>query len=97
MSTPTPPHDVAPGWFVAEPNWFKTAIFYEVYVRGRYDANGDGHGDIRGVIEKLDYLEWLGIDCTWLLPVYPSPMRDGGYSHIRLDRAMEFLLGDRFQ
>ncbi len=68
-----------PGWFASQPLWFKTAVFYEVYVRGFHDSNGDGHGDIRGLIEKLDYLEWLGIDCLWLLPVYPSPMRDGGY------------------
>ena len=67
------------GWFEAEPLWFRTAVFYEVYVRGFHDSNGDGHGDIRGVIDKLDYLEWLGIDCVWLLPIYPSPMRDGGY------------------
>jgi len=68
-----------PGWFEAQPLWFKTAVFYEVYVRGFYDSSGDGHGDIRGLIDKLDYLEWLGIDCIWLLPIYPSPMRDGGY------------------
>ncbi len=67
------------GWFESEPMWFKTAVFYEVYVRGFNDSDGDGHGDIRGVIEKLDYLEWLGVDCLWLLPIYPSPMRDGGY------------------
>jgi len=67
------------GWFESEPLWFKTAVFYEVYVRGFNDSNGDGHGDIRGVIEKLDYLEWLGVDCLWMLPIYPSPMRDGGY------------------
>ena len=77
MSTPTPGE--RPGWFASQPLWFKTAVFYEVYVRGFHDSNGDGHGDIRGLIEKLDYLEWLGIDCLWLLPVYPSPMRDGGY------------------
>ena len=77
MSAPTPGE--RPGWFASEPLWFKTAVFYEVYVRGFHDSNGDGHGDIRGLIEKLDYLEWLGIDCLWLLPIYPSPMRDGGY------------------
>ena len=77
MSTLTPGE--RPGWFASQPLWFKTAVFYEVYVRGFHDSNGDGHGDIRGLIEKLDYLEWLGIDCLWLLPVYPSPMRDGGY------------------
>jgi maltose alpha-D-glucosyltransferase/alpha-amylase len=68
-----------PGWFEREPNWFKTAVFYEIYIRGFHDADGDGHGDLRGVIDKLDYLQWLGIDCIWLLPMYPSPMRDGGY------------------
>ncbi len=67
------------GWFESQPLWFKTAVFYEVYVRGFNDADGDGHGDIRGVIDKLDYLEWLGVDCIWMLPMYPSPMRDGGY------------------
>ena len=77
MSTLTPGE--RPGWFASQPLWFKTAVFYEVYVRGFHDSNGDGHGDIRGLIEKLEYLEWLGIDCLWLLPVYPSPMRDGGY------------------
>jgi len=59
--------------------WYKDAIFYEVYVRGFYDSNGDGIGDLRGLTEKLDYLEWLGVTCLWLLPTYPSPLRDGGY------------------
>ena len=77
MSATTPGE--RPGWFASQPLWFKTAVFYEVYVRGFHDSNGDGHGDLRGLLEKLDYLEWLGIDCLWLLPVYPSPMRDGGY------------------
>ncbi len=63
----------------ADPLWYKDAVFYEVYVRGFYDSNSDGIGDFRGLTEKLDYLEWLGIDCLWLLPMYPSPMRDGGY------------------
>jgi maltose alpha-D-glucosyltransferase / alpha-amylase len=62
-----------------DPDWFKSAIFYEVLTRGFSDANNDGTGDIRGIIEKLDYLEWLGIDCIWLLPFYASPLRDGGY------------------
>jgi maltose alpha-D-glucosyltransferase/alpha-amylase len=66
-------------WFESEPLWFKTAVFYEVYVRGFFDGNGDGMGDFRGLIEKLDYLQWLGVDCVWLLPMYPSPLRDGGY------------------
>ncbi|WP_435822631.1 maltose alpha-D-glucosyltransferase [Microbispora bryophytorum] len=48
-------------------------------IRGFADSNGDGTGDIRGLIEKLDYLQWLGIDCLWLLPLYESPLKDGGY------------------
>ncbi|MHB1468183.1 MAG: maltose alpha-D-glucosyltransferase [Solirubrobacteraceae bacterium] len=66
-------------WFESNPLWFKTATFYEIHVRGFYDGNADGSGDFRGLTEKLDYLEWLGIDCVWLLPMYESPLRDGGY------------------
>ncbi|WP_170140856.1 maltose alpha-D-glucosyltransferase [Allonocardiopsis opalescens] len=62
-----------------DPYWYKRAVFYEVLVRGFHDSNGDGTGDLRGLVEKLDYLEWLGIDCIWLLPLYESPLRDGGY------------------
>jgi maltose alpha-D-glucosyltransferase/alpha-amylase len=62
-----------------DPLWYKDAVFYEVYVRGFYDSNADGIGDFRGLTEKLDYLEWLGVDCLWLLPMYVSPLRDGGY------------------
>jgi maltose alpha-D-glucosyltransferase/alpha-amylase len=65
--------------FEAEPLWFKRAVFYEIHVRGFYDADGDGSGDFRGLTEKLEYLQWLGIDCIWLLPFYKSPLRDGGY------------------
>ena len=54
-------------------------MFYEVFIRGFFDANDDGVGDIPGLIAKLDYLQWLGVDCLWLLPFYPSPLRDGGY------------------
>jgi maltose alpha-D-glucosyltransferase/alpha-amylase len=60
-------------------NWFQRAVFYEVLVRGFFDSNGDGTGDLKGITEKLDYLEWLGVDCLWLLPFYESPLRDGGY------------------
>jgi maltose alpha-D-glucosyltransferase/alpha-amylase len=59
--------------------WFKDAIFYEVYVRGFYDSNADGVGDFRGLTEKLDYIQWLGVDCILLLPIHASPLRDGGY------------------
>ena len=60
-------------------HWYKDAIFYEVYVRGFFDSNADGRGDLPGLIAKLDYLVELGIDCIWLLPTYPSPRKDDGY------------------
>ena len=66
-------------WFERQPNWFKTAVFYEIHIRGFYDGNDDGAGDFRGLVDKLDYLQWLGIDCIWLLPMYHSPLKDGGY------------------
>ncbi|HKY05570.1 MAG TPA: alpha-amylase family glycosyl hydrolase, partial [Blastocatellia bacterium] len=69
----------APSTLEDDPQWYKDAIFYEIYVRGFYDSNADGIGDFRGLIQKLDYLEYLGINCIWLLPMYDSPLRDGGY------------------
>jgi maltose alpha-D-glucosyltransferase/alpha-amylase len=62
-----------------EPPWYKTAVFYEVAVHSFFDSNDDGFGDIAGLTSKLDYLQWLGITGIWLLPIFPSPMRDGGY------------------
>ncbi|MFL1381108.1 MULTISPECIES: maltose alpha-D-glucosyltransferase [unclassified Nocardiopsis] len=62
-----------------DPHWYKNAVFYEVLARGFHDSNGDGTGDLAGLVRKLDYLQWLGIDCIWLLPMYESPLRDGGY------------------
>jgi maltose alpha-D-glucosyltransferase / alpha-amylase len=59
--------------------WYKNAVFYEAYVRAIRDSNSDGHGDLRGLIEKLDYLLDLGVDCIWLLPIFPSPLVDDGY------------------
>ncbi|HEY5244959.1 MAG TPA: maltose alpha-D-glucosyltransferase [Acidimicrobiales bacterium] len=67
------------GSFDPSARWFQHAVFYEVFIRGFYDANDDGTGDLRGLRAKLDYLQWLGIDCLWLLPFYPSPFKDGGY------------------
>ncbi|MGH3806719.1 MAG: maltose alpha-D-glucosyltransferase, partial [Pseudonocardiaceae bacterium] len=63
----------------ADPYWYKRAVFYEVLVRAFRDHDGNGTGDLIGLTEKLDYLEWLGIDCLWLPPFYASPLRDGGY------------------
>jgi maltose alpha-D-glucosyltransferase/alpha-amylase len=62
-----------------EPNWYQRAVFYEILVRGFFDNTNDGTGDLAGITAKLDYLQWLGIDCIWLLPFYQSPLRDGGY------------------
>ncbi len=63
----------------SDPRWYRRAVFYEVLVRGFSDGNRDGTGDLQGLTDKLDYLEWLGVDCLWLLPFYQSPLRDGGY------------------
>ncbi|HEX9682007.1 MAG TPA: maltose alpha-D-glucosyltransferase [Acidimicrobiales bacterium] len=71
--------DEVTGLLAGDPEWFRRAVFYELLVRGYQDSDGDGNGDLRGVIGKLDHLEWLGIDCLWLLPFYDSPLHDGGY------------------
>ena len=62
-----------------DPQWYRRAVFYEVMVRSFVDSNGDGAGDLSGLISRLDYLQWLGIDALWLPPFYQSPLRDGGY------------------
>ncbi len=59
--------------------WYKDAIFYELHVKAYSDGNGDGLGDFPGLMGRLDYLQSLGVDCVWLLPMYPSPFRDDGY------------------
>ena len=59
--------------------WYRDAIFYEVFVRAYADANGDGIGDLAGLTSRLDYLKWLGVDAVWMLPIFPSPLRDDGY------------------
>jgi maltose alpha-D-glucosyltransferase/alpha-amylase len=59
--------------------WYKDAVFYELHVKAFQDSNADGVGDFRGLIERLDYVRDLGVDAIWLLPFYPSPLRDDGY------------------
>lgn len=59
--------------------WYKKAIFYELYPKAFADSNGDGWGDFRGILERVDYLAELGVDCVWITPFYPSPMGDDGY------------------
>ena len=68
-----------PEAFGIQPTWYKDAVIYEAHVRAFRDGNGDGIGDFRGLIEKLDYLQGLGVTAIWLLPFYPSPLRDDGY------------------
>jgi maltose alpha-D-glucosyltransferase/alpha-amylase len=62
-----------------DPQWYRRSVFYEVMVRAFVDSNGDGSGDLGGLISKLDYLQWLGVDALWLPPFFTSPLRDGGY------------------
>lgn len=61
------------------PLWYKDAVIYQIHVKAFHDSNGDGIGDFRGLTSKLDYLEDLGINAIWLLPFYPSPLKDDGY------------------
>ena len=87
----TPPDD-APGAMLAgaaplvrpeaaasDPLWYKDAIIYQLHVKAFFDANNDGVGDFEGLSRKLDYLQDLGVTALWLLPFYPSPLRDDGY------------------
>jgi len=64
---------------VADPLWFKDAVIYEIHVKAFSDSNDDGLGDFQGLMQKLDYLQDLGVTCLWLLPFFPSPLRDDGY------------------
>jgi maltose alpha-D-glucosyltransferase / alpha-amylase len=75
----TPSWDTAALATADDPEWYRRAVFYEVLVRGFADSNADGTGDLPGLTSKLDYLQWLGIDCLWLPPFFSSPLRDGGY------------------
>ncbi len=65
--------------FDDDSHWYKDAIIYQVHVRSFADSDADGVGDFQGLTEKLDYLQYLGITAIWLLPFYPSPLRDDGY------------------
>lgn len=59
--------------------WWKNAVIYQIYPRSFMDSNNDGIGDLQGIISKLDYIKWLGVDAIWLCPVYKSPNDDNGY------------------
>src|SRR5438067_6016563 len=62
-----------------QPAWWQSGVIYQVYPRSFMDSNGDGVGDLPGLLARLDYVQWLGVDAIWLSPVYPSPMADFGY------------------
>ena len=62
-----------------DPLWYKDAVIYQLHVRAFQDASGDGIGDFRGLRQRLDYLQDLGVTAIWVLPFYPSPQRDDGY------------------
>ncbi len=79
VSNPTVADGLSTPGLTDDPEWFRHAVFYEVLLRAFGDTKGSGTGDIHGLIAHLDYLQWLGVDCLWLPPFFPSPMRDGGY------------------
>jgi alpha-glucosidase len=64
---------------LSEPPWWQKTVIYEIYPRSFQDSDGDGVGDLAGIIERIDYLSWLGVDAVWICPIYPSPMADFGY------------------
>ncbi len=81
-----------PGTGAPEPTWWKQAAFYQIFPRSFADSNGDGIGDLGGLLARLDYLAELGIDCVWLSPIYDSPNEDGGYD-VRDYRAVMTEMG----
>jgi len=78
-SMPEPQIIVRKAGSVSDPLWFKDAVIYEVHVKAFSDSNNDGIGDFPGLTQKLDYLQDLGVTCLWVLPFFPSPLRDDGY------------------
>jgi maltose alpha-D-glucosyltransferase/alpha-amylase len=78
-ATKTRNNDAAAPMIAPDPLWYRNAVIYQMHVRSFSDSNGDGIGDFSGLISKLDYLEELGVTAIWLLPFYPSPLKDDGY------------------
>ena len=70
-TTPIPPRD--------KRLWWRDSVTYQIYIRSFADANGDGKGDVAGIISRLPYLKKLGVDAIWITPWYPSPQKDHGY------------------
>ena len=83
MSRPKPAEHAVPprpgDAIVQSPDWYKDAVIYQTHIKAFFDGNGDGIGDFDGLISKLDYIQELGVSAIWLLPFYPSPLRDDGY------------------
>jgi maltose alpha-D-glucosyltransferase/alpha-amylase len=77
-ASPAPIEQTRPG-IADDPLWYRDAVIYQVHVRAFFDSNDDGVGDFRGLSQKLDYIQSLGVSAIWLLPFYPSPLRDDGY------------------
>src|SRR5512146_2578694 len=83
---------------MAAKKWWQTGVFYQIYPRSFADANGDGIGDFKGILAKLDLLQWLGIDGIWLSPHFPSPQWDCGYDISNyMDVAPEYGTLDEFK
>lgn len=81
-----PPNKAKPAFYAYKPmildldrDWWREIIIYQIYVQSFQDSNNDGIGDIRGIIQRLDYLKQLGADMLWLTPIYKSPLEDQGY------------------
>src|SRR5262249_8918475 len=79
LATPGGPGAIMPPDPPADPLWYKDAVIYEVHVRAFADGNGDGIGDFVGLTDKIDYIADLGVNTIWLLPFYPSQLKDDGY------------------
>ena len=83
-----------PGLTHSDPLWYKDTIIYELHVRAFYDSNGDGIGDFPGLTQKLDYLQDLGVTALWLLPFYPSPLRDDAEKRAALIEVLAYAIGN---
>jgi maltose alpha-D-glucosyltransferase / alpha-amylase len=79
LAVPADAVATSPSAAADDPLWYKDAVIYQVHVKAFFDSNNDGVGDFRGLTQKLDYLQGLGVTCLWLLPFYPSPLKDDGY------------------
>ena len=77
---------------IEQHQWWQSGVIYQIYPRSFMDSDGDGVGDLEGILQRLDYLDWLGVDALWLSPIFPSPMADFGYD-IKDYRAIDSLFG----